>query len=161
MRRRRRRSTAPRCDPRARAESVARGLRSDWKGSILDLNDLPVAVAQTAVTVELDDLQCGRGARLSRSGEDLVIVTARDAADSDDDDENEPDGAARERAPAILAMLAESPEFSALDAVLDPSDDSRIRVPAARLQMWSAGAAAEATASGDDAPADDGDFSHD
>ena len=107
-------------------ESLDCGLRSHWvEGSKLDLHDMSVAVAKTAVVVVLEDVRSGQCTRLPR-GSDLVIITGRG--------NHSDDGVVLLR-PAVLEMLAQ-PEYAALDAAIDPNNDGCVRVAAARLAEW-------------------------
>ena len=103
------------------------GLRSHWlEGSKLDLHDMSVAVAETAVAVVLEDVRSGQCARLPR-GSDLMIITGRG--------NHSDDGVVLLR-PAVMDMLAQ-PAYAALDAAIDPNNDGRVRVTAACLAEWS------------------------
>ena len=89
---------------------------------MVDLHDLSVAIATTAVAVVLEDIRSSECTRLSR-GDDLVIITGRG--------KHSDEGVALLR-PAVLEMLAQ-PEYAALGAAIDPGNEGRVRVPAARL----------------------------
>jgi len=91
--------------------SLESGVRSHRKGSNVDLTDVSVAVAKTAVAVVLEDVRSGQYAQLSK-GRDLVIITGRG------------------KNSAVLDMLAQ-PEYAEFDAAIDPDNEGRVRVSAA------------------------------
>ena len=107
-------------------ESLDCGLRSHWEGSKLDLHDMSVAVAETAVAVVLEDVRSGQCTCLPL-GSDLVIITGRG---------NHSDGGIVLLRPAVLEML-DQPEYAALEAAIAPDNDGRVRVAATRLAEWS------------------------
>jgi pentatricopeptide repeat protein len=107
--------------------SLDSGVRSHWKGlNVVDLHDLSVGIAKTAVAVVLEDVRSGQCTQLSR-GRDLVIITGRG--------EHSEDSVALLK-PAVLEMLAQ-PEYAGLGAAVDPDNEGRVRVPAARVVDWS------------------------
>ena len=100
---------------------------------MIDLHNMSVAVAKTAVAVELEDIRTGLcdpggscGVLLYTPDSDLVIITGVG--------KNSEDGIALLR-PAILDMLAQ-PEYASLGASVDLDTDGHVRVAAARLLAW-------------------------
>jgi pentatricopeptide repeat protein len=129
-------------------ESLDCGLRSHWvEGSKLDLHDLSVAVAKTAVAIVLEDIQSSQCSRLP-PGNDLVIITGRGKRSVN---------GVLLLGPAILDMLAQ-PAYAVLGAAADPNNDGCVLVSAACLLEWAPLASKSARAHGNTAT-DDGCFS--